>query len=199
MDYDEIDHDIGVSAETRGGSPDVRGRHGPDPSPGVKAMETAAPHGTPAALKKTDRYIALVEPRALMRECMQQGMQAALSLPVVSFAALSELEAQFDSCVALVLLSLAEEGPAECSKALAALSAVDAKVPVVVLGAVDDVDQAIAAINLGAKGYLPPTMGFGVAVEAVRFILAGAPTSRRIISACRRAPPRSRRRRPPTS
>jgi DNA-binding NarL/FixJ family response regulator len=173
MEYDDSGRDVGVLPEARGRSPNMPGPEAPDPSPGVKAMEVASSREPPAAIKQPDRCIALVEPRAFMRECVQRGIQATLSLPVVSFATLTELEAQFDSSVALVLLSLAEGGEADCAKALSSLSALGASVPVVVLGAVDDVDQAIAAINLGAKGYFPPTMEFGVAVEAVRFILAG--------------------------
>ena len=45
--------------------------------------------------------------------------------------------------------------------------------PVIVLGYNNDPETARAAIGLGAKGYIPVTLGFDIAIEAVRFVLAG--------------------------
>jgi len=46
-------------------------------------------------------------------------------------------------------------------------------IPVIVLGYKNDPKLARTAICYGAKGYIPFTMEFAIAVEAVRFILAG--------------------------
>ncbi len=122
---------------------------------------------------KLDRCIALVESRTFMRECIRRGMQPAFSLPVVTFSTLSELESQFSDAIALVFLCLGDAGQEECANALKVLSALNPSIPIVVHATVNDVELAKTAINSGAKGYLPCTTNFEIAIEAVRFILAG--------------------------
>ncbi len=137
-------------------------------SPDVNAHRTYA-----NAEAKLDRYIAFVESRTFVRECMHRGLQAAFSLPVVTYSTLSELERQFSNLVALFLLSLTDPSQAECATALKVLSALDPSIPTVVLAAANDMDLARIAISYGAKGYIPYTTNFEIAVEAVQFILAG--------------------------
>ena len=139
------------------------------------------PISRPAPLKpelpltnpKPDRCIALVDSRTFMRECMRRGMQAAFSLPVVTFSTPSELETQFNDSIALVFLCLADARREECIKVLKLLAALDPSVPIVVHATGNDVELATTAINLGAKGYISSATSFEVAIEAVRFILAG--------------------------
>jgi DNA-binding NarL/FixJ family response regulator len=119
------------------------------------------------------RHVALVESRTFMRECMHRGMQAALPLPVLAFSTLSELVSQFSNAVALVFLCLPDARPAECSNALKVLSDLAPGVPVVVLATANDMELAKTAVSFGAKGFLPSATDFEIAIEAVRFILAG--------------------------
>ena len=60
------------------------------------ALEIEAPasdHRTVVALNaKAVRSIALIESRAFVGECIHRSLRAALSLPVVIFSTLSELE-----------------------------------------------------------------------------------------------------------
>jgi DNA-binding NarL/FixJ family response regulator len=53
------------------------------------------------------------------------------------------------------------------------LSELVPRIPVIVLADKNDVDLARTAIRHGAKGYIPCTLGFDIAVEVVRFVLAG--------------------------
>jgi DNA-binding NarL/FixJ family response regulator len=117
--------------------------------------------------------IALVESRTFVRECMHRGLQAALALPVVTFSSLMELESQFNESLSIILLSLADNNETECASALKLLSELAPKVPIAVLSTLSDTDFARTAVNFGAKGYIPCTTSFEIAVEAVRFILAG--------------------------
>ena len=104
---------------------------------------------------------------------MHRGMQAALSLPVVTFSTISELERQFSDAIALVVLSLADARPVECANALKVLSALKPNLPIVVLATVNDMELARTAINFGAKGYIPYTTNFEIVIGAVRFHLGG--------------------------
>ncbi len=46
-------------------------------------------------------------------------------------------------------------------------------VPIIVLAYNGDAEIAKTAISHGAKGYIPATLRFDIAIEAVRFVLAG--------------------------
>ena len=131
-------------------------------------------HHTSAKIEaRLDRHIAFVESRTFVRECMHRALQAALSLPVVSYPTLSDLIRESGDSVALFLLSLTDAREAECASAVKVLSAAAPSIPIVVLAAANDLDLARTAFSDGAKGYIPSTTNFDIAVEAVRFILAG--------------------------
>jgi DNA-binding NarL/FixJ family response regulator len=59
------------------------------------------------------------------------------------------------------------------ANALKVLSTLAPKIPVIVLAYKNDSELARSAVCHGAKGYIPVTMGFEIAIEAVRFVLAG--------------------------
>ena len=131
----------------------------------------ALPEGAAGLSRK---YIALIESRSFLGECIRRSMQTALPRPVIAYSTVSELERQLDrSSLELILLCLPEEGLGSTSLALKALSDLAPGVPIVVLASNSDANVARAAISDGAKGYVPATMGFEIAVEAVRFVLSG--------------------------
>jgi DNA-binding NarL/FixJ family response regulator len=129
---------------------------------------------------KADTFVALVESRPFLRECIGRSMQSAFSVPVIAFSSLSELNDQhFDASPAVVILSLIEASKEAWLNALKDLSEGVSRNPVVTLASTNDIDLARAAIRHGAKGYIPVTMGFDIAIEAIRFVLVGgtyAPT-----------------------
>ena len=141
--------------------------------PKLESLDGNAHHTSAKIEAKLDRHIAFVESRTFVRECMHRALQAALSLPVVTYPTLSDLKRTFSNSVALYLLSLTDAREAECANAIKVLSAVAPSIPIVVLAAANDLDLARTAFNCGAKGYIPFTTNFDIAVEAVRFILAG--------------------------
>ena len=123
---------------------------------------------------KVDGFIAVIESRRFLRECIRRSMQSAFSLPILTCSTLSELELKLkDASAAIVILSWMESSNEANTNALNALSELVPNVPVVVLAQKNDVDLARSAIHHGAKGYIPCTLGFDITVEAVRFILAG--------------------------
>jgi DNA-binding NarL/FixJ family response regulator len=73
----------------------------------------------------------------------------------------------------LLVLSLIEAGAEACANALKDLSEFASDRPVIALASANDPELARAVIRCGAKGYIPVTMGFEIAIEAIRFVLAG--------------------------
>jgi DNA-binding NarL/FixJ family response regulator len=123
---------------------------------------------------KVEGFIAVIESRRFLRECIRRSMQSAFSLPILTCSTLSELELGLKAAsAAIVIVSWMEAGNEVNTNLLDALSELVPNVPVVVLAQKNDVDLARTAIRHGAKGYIPCTLGFDITVEAVRFVLAG--------------------------
>jgi DNA-binding NarL/FixJ family response regulator len=126
------------------------------------------------ARAKADAVVAVVESSPFLRECIRRSMQSALSVPVVTYSTLSELGAEHhDTSTQLVVLSLMDASSEACAKALKDLSEFGSGRPIIVLASTNDAKLAHAVIRWGAKGYIPVTMGFEIAIEVVRFVLAG--------------------------
>jgi DNA-binding NarL/FixJ family response regulator len=123
---------------------------------------------------KADAVVAVVESSPFLRECIRRSMQSALSVPVVTYSTLSELGTEHhDTSTQLVVLSLMDAGSEACANALKDLSEFGSGRPIIVLASTNDAKLAHAVIRWGAKGYIPVTMGFEIAIEVVRFVLAG--------------------------
>jgi DNA-binding NarL/FixJ family response regulator len=123
---------------------------------------------------KVEATVAVVESSPFLRECIRRSMQSALSATVATYSTLSELGAQRNGAPAdLVILSLLEASSEACANALKDLSEFASGGPVIALTSTNDVGFARAAIGCGAKGFIPVTMGFEIAIEVMRFVLAG--------------------------
>jgi DNA-binding NarL/FixJ family response regulator len=123
---------------------------------------------------KVDAVVAIVESRPFLRECIRRSMQSALSVPVVTYSTLSELGTQqHDASAQLVVLSLIDASNQACANALKELSELASSRQVIALASTNDAELARAAFRCGAKGFIPVLMGFEIAVEAMRFVLAG--------------------------
>lgn len=118
-------------------------------------------------------FIAVIESRPFVQDRIRHGMQSALSLPIILYSSVSELEGQLrQGSPDLVIFSLMESDEASVS-ALKLLLELVPTVPIVIFAFVDEVDLARNALRLGVKGYVPITKGFDLASEAVRFVLCG--------------------------
>jgi DNA-binding NarL/FixJ family response regulator len=123
---------------------------------------------------KVEGFIAVIESRRFVRDCIRRSMQSAFSLPIVTCSTLSELELALKAApAAIVIVSWMEASNEANTSVLNALSKLVPNVPVIVLAQKNDADLARTAIRHGAKGYIPCTLGFDITVEAVRFVLAG--------------------------
>jgi DNA-binding NarL/FixJ family response regulator len=140
----------------------------------LRAAESIENRADRADNPRADVTVAVIESRPFLRECIRRSMQSALSVTVATYSTLSDLGGQHDGAsVDLVVLSLLEAGSEACANALKELSEFASGGPVVALASTNDVGLARAAIGHGAKGFIPVTMGFEIAIEVMRFVLAG--------------------------
>ena len=118
--------------------------------------------------------IALIESSSLLRECIHGSLKAALPLPIVSYASVPELQHQSRSIdIKLAMLSLIEAETEVSIYAMKTLLESLPGIPVIVLGYKNDPESARNAVGYGARAYIPFTMEFAIAIEAVRLVLAG--------------------------
>jgi len=125
----------------------------------------------------TESRIALIETRIFLRECIGRGMQAAFSVPLDTYSSGAELENDRRlASTRLVIISTASADGSRGDDALSILRSLSTTLPdtpIVIIANHHDPELARAAISNGAKGYIPTSTGFEVAVEAVRLVLAG--------------------------
>ena len=119
----------------------------------------------------TGEFIAVIESRTFIRECIRRSMQSALPLHVQTFSKVDEL--QRNELPNLILISEMEDNRGSAANVFKSLFQIAPTTPVIVLAYNNDAEIAKAAIGHGVKGYIPITMGFDIAIEAVRFVLAG--------------------------
>jgi DNA-binding NarL/FixJ family response regulator len=127
-----------------------------------------------AGSAEADGFIAVIESRTFIRECLRRSVQSAFPLPVLTYSTAIELEQQhLLTSPKLIIFSWGEDDKEESTNALKVLSELAPRTPVVVLGCNNDAEMVRKAICQGAKGYIPVSLGFEIAIEAVRFVLAG--------------------------
>ena len=121
-----------------------------------------------------DGFIAVIESRLFLRECVCRSIQTAISLSVVSYPTVSELKRQLGkTSVQLAILSLTESSNEENARACKTLSDLLPKAPIIVLSDKLEIDFVRTVLNNGARGCIPWTMGFEIVVQVIRFVLAG--------------------------
>jgi DNA-binding NarL/FixJ family response regulator len=127
-----------------------------------------------AAAAKVDGFIAVIESRTFLGECIRRSARLALPLPIITYSTVFELEQQHSpASPEIVIVSSTEAGSEAVFNTLTKLLELFPGIPVIVLADKTDPELALAAISHGARGYIPFTMEFDIAVEAVRFVLVG--------------------------
>ena len=108
---------------------------------------------------KLGSFIAVIESRTFIRECIRRSVQSAFAQPVLTYSTAAELEQQQLFTSAQLIIFSWEEGNTEAStNALKVLSNLAPKIPVIVLAYNNDAELARSAICHGAKAYIPVTM-----------------------------------------
>src|SRR5580692_12136484 len=118
--------------------------------------------------KAAEKKVIIVESRIFLRECIQRSIQSALSIPVETLSSFSELGDRGTLGLAqLIIISLGETNTQESAEALGIIADLAPTLPTIVLSSKYNFEVMRAVIGCGAKGYIPMTMGFEIAVEAV--------------------------------
>ncbi len=129
-------------------------------------------------LNKTDSYLAIIDKRALERECLAQGMvNHQLGLSVHTFGSLQEWEDSGDerSRVRAVLFNIGGRSITDqdlVSEISELVSAFDTSA-VVLLADDDDLSAVMKALELGVRGYIPTSVGIEICVQAISLAMAG--------------------------
>jgi DNA-binding NarL/FixJ family response regulator len=131
-------------------------------------------------LKTTDVSIAsmgrlaVIDSRNFLRECIQYRLNAAFARPIETYSDALDFETrQRATSIALVIISVSEANIQTAVDVIDSLSTIKPETPIVILSYENNTELARTLIGRGARAYIPVTMGFDIAIEAVRFVLAG--------------------------
>jgi DNA-binding NarL/FixJ family response regulator len=160
-------------------------RHGRELANPHGALQTGLPvpqrlngasEGESGSVKLKRPGIVVIHRRAVFRDCFVRCLEISYKdhdvLPfanVVEWCNSKEPNALAAAVVIIVIDDGDETGVAE----LKFLETVAAKIPVVIVSNIDDLDHIVRVLKSGARGYIPTSLPFNVAVEAVRLVKAG--------------------------
>jgi DNA-binding NarL/FixJ family response regulator len=125
-----------------------------------------------------DRSLVILDPRALDRECLAQSIIAhKIGMEVLAFGTIEDwkLRRQDHPPLGAILLNVGSKritDPA-VSAEIRKVSTECGSTPVIVLADTDELAQIVKALEYGARGYIPSSVGIEVCIEAVGLALAG--------------------------
>jgi DNA-binding NarL/FixJ family response regulator len=122
--------------------------------------------------------LLILDSRALDRECLAQSLVSHhLGMDVSALGSVEEWRRQkeFHPPLGAILMNLGGRKVTESSVAneITRLTSEFKSVPVVVLADTDDLSQILKALEYGARGYIPSSVGIDVCVEAIGLAIAG--------------------------
>jgi DNA-binding NarL/FixJ family response regulator len=122
--------------------------------------------------------IVVIDRRVLIRDCLVRCLSTANeNYVVLAFATVPEwLQVAAKHPAAAVIVLCAQDfshANVQIERDLSLLSRSWARIPVVVVADSEGLDHVIAALESGARGYIPTSVTLDVAVEAMHLIRAG--------------------------
>lgn len=122
--------------------------------------------------------LLLLDGRTLDRECLAQCLvMHGVDMEILAFGSIDEWRKDKDRHrpLAAILLSIGGRKVTDSSigSEIADLAKEFHPVPVVVLSDAEELAQILKALDCGARGYVPSSIGFDVCVEAVNLARAG--------------------------
>ena len=122
--------------------------------------------------------LLILDSRALDRECLAKALiYHDLRMEVTALGTIEEWRRQKDlhPSLSAILLNLGGRKASDPNVAneISRLAAEFKSVPVVILADTDELKQIMKALECGARGYIPTTVGVDVCVEAINLAIAG--------------------------
>jgi DNA-binding NarL/FixJ family response regulator len=120
-----------------------------------------------------ERFV-IIDSRIFLRECLQRSFQSSFAKPIDTYSTFLELvNGHLEPLPKLIFLSIGDGEITEMRRSLKEASILIPTVPTIVISCRSEIESLREAMDCGAKGYIPMTMGLDIAIEAVRFVLAG--------------------------
>lgn len=120
--------------------------------------------------------IVVIHPRAFFRDCFVRCLDVSYkSHDIMAFANIHAWRASpIESAVnPSIIVFFVDGNDASSITDLQFLESAATNTPVVIVSDIDDVNYVVRALKGGARGYIPTSLSFNVAVEAVRLVEAG--------------------------
>ena len=163
---------MGLSIASHANNPQIG--HTSVPIPDIVASQEAL--GSEQGAR--DRSLVILDTRALDRECLAQSIIShKIGMKVVAFGSIEEWKQRRHEHPPLsaILLNVGSKritDPAIAGE-IKKLAAEFGATPVIVLADTDELAQIVKALEFGARGYIPSSVGIDVCIEAVGLALAG--------------------------
>jgi DNA-binding NarL/FixJ family response regulator len=120
---------------------------------------------------------AVIDSRKLERECFVRVIKASYDrISITAYGSVQEWSASLHGdrpCVILLNIGARRAGVTAVGSALESLVAEAGDTPVIVLSESEELRDMIAAVDCGARGYIPASVGVDVIIEAARLASAG--------------------------
>jgi len=154
----------GLLSRRKTESPDKPSRAGETESPPLQAAVTET--------------IVVIDQRVLIRDCLARCLRTANpNCIVLPFASVGDwlAAAHAHSAPAVIVLCVQDRKPVDAllddELSLLARNGID--IPIVIISDAEDMNHVVAALEHGARGYIPTSVTLDVAVEAMRLVEAG--------------------------
>jgi DNA-binding NarL/FixJ family response regulator len=119
------------------------------------------------------KVFIVIEGRAFMRECLRIGLALALRANIRAYSSVGDYQQDEErGGSSVIFLSWSEMDGDLFTDTFCKLLEIDSSTPIIVIGP-SRLDFVNAAVSRGAKGYVPLTTKFDVAVAATHIVLAG--------------------------
>jgi len=129
-------------------------------------------------LENRQQCLLIIDSRALDRECLAQALIAHdLGMNVSALGSVDEWqkEKEFHPPLGAILLNLGGRKITDGNLVdeITRLTSEFRSIPVVILADTDDLGQILKALECGARGYIPSSVGIEVCVEAIGLAISG--------------------------
>ena len=122
------------------------------------------------------RRFVIIDDRVFSRDCLQRSFQSSFRVSVETYSTLVEMETHNgnnNTLPSLILLSISNDDGVDVRKLVLNADQLAPGVPTIAIFWGRELNSLSGLIESGVKGCIPMTIRFDIAIQAVRFVLAG--------------------------